>query len=827
MPVGNMNFEMKPVDKGKFYEQLDLLDAQVEADDDLVHDDLRRQSRAFFQQTKQHNKNPPRSSRLVDSDKTIPIPSMAKDPATTTSENLMIYDLTAVASLTPTTVNSTPFAPSKDNQTHRPHIPISTSFVQDTPLQPPQPVVSTSLRRSLTEPTARLPEQSSPVMSSASTRKRNVKGKKKDAAVPEERQILRGLSLFYIRSDRVGLKRQRMEHAEKYGAVVTDKLSAATHVVVDQDLKYDDIKDAIALNPGQALYQIVKEQWPLDCIQQGRLLSANPRYRVRGMPTADDGKISGRKQEENSVQPGEASVMQVSDVSLKLKSPADNKKRWDFIPDQTPSQDTPPLPFTSRDPGIAAIISQQSPTTRTAEQGAATALLDNHEEAHADTYQNPEASLRESSVFGDELSQVMNEVHEHFKDLPPIGEDDAVLSPGEEGQEDDSDTADENEKKKAKTGPKPKRKKTMNEEHFACNRGGTIDQSSDQANPNAPTIAVFKQMLEYYTQTNDYWRILAYRKCIGTLSKITDRKITTAEEAMELPWFGKRLSTKLEEIVKTHTLARLTYALSDPASRVLALFLGIYGVGNTTAARWVARGFRTLEDLRERADLTDAQRVGIDHYDDLNARIPRAEVARLAACVRAEAARVDAAVELLVGGSYRRGADSSGDVDLIITRPGTTSSGDLVPFLERLVLGLERRGFLTAALASSSFHHGGGSGGGGSKWHGCCVLPRIPGFNDDGGYRPVWRRIDLLLVPETEYGAALIYFTGNDIFNRSIRLLASRKGMRLNQRGLYKDALRGLNRQKVAEGELLEGRSEKKIFQILGVKWRAPEERWC
>jgi DNA polymerase IV len=85
----------------------------------------------------------------------------------------------------------------------------------------------------------------------------------------------------------------------------------------------------------------------------------------------------------------------------------------------------------------------------------------------------------------------------------------------------------------------------------------------------------------------------------------------------------------------------------------------------------------------------------------------------------------------------------------------------------------------------------------------------------------------LLLVPEEEMGAALIYFTGNDIFNRSMRLLASKKGMRLNQRGLYADVMRGKNREKITEGTLLEGKSEKKIFEILGVPWRAPTERIC
>jgi DNA polymerase/3'-5' exonuclease PolX len=70
------------------------------------------------------------------------------------------------------------------------------------------------------------------------------------------------------------------------------------------------------------------------------------------------------------------------------------------------------------------------------------------------------------------------------------------------------------------------------------------------------------------------------------------------------------------------------------------------------------------------------------------------------------------------------------------------------------------------------------------------------------------RRIDVLGVPFDELPAALTYFTGNDVrplsalspacevlmpsrgnqfFNRSLRLKAGHMGMRLNQRGLYKN----------------------------------------
>jgi DNA polymerase IV len=92
---------------------------------------------------------------------------------------------------------------------------------------------------------------------------------------------------------------------------------------------------------------------------------------------------------------------------------------------------------------------------------------------------------------------------------------------------------------------------------------------------------------------------------------------------------------------------------------------------------------------------------------------------------------------------------------------------------------------------------------------------------------PVWRRIDFLVVAEVEYGAALIYFTGDDIFNRSMRLLAGTKGMRLNQRGLYKDVMRGPGQVKLADGDLVEGADERKIFEILKVPWRPPEQRIC
>jgi DNA polymerase IV len=129
----------------------------------------------------------------------------------------------------------------------------------------------------------------------------------------------------------------------------------------------------------------------------------------------------------------------------------------------------------------------------------------------------------------------------------------------------------------------------------------------------------------------------------------------------------------------------------------------------------------------------------------------------------------------------------------------------MVPLVDTLLASK----FLTHCLATSHNDDG-------SKWHGVSRLPN-----------GIHRRLDLLFVPWKERGAALIYFTGNDIFNRSLRLLASKKGMGLNQRGLFKDTMRGPGRVKLTRGTCIASESEQEIFDILGVPWRPPELRNC
>ncbi|KAK6495283.1 hypothetical protein TWF481_003310 [Arthrobotrys musiformis] len=342
--------------------------------------------------------------------------------------------------------------------------------------------------------------------------------------------------------------------------------------------------------------------------------------------------------------------------------------------------------------------------------------------------------------------------------------------------------------------------------HFQCMHPHTGQLSP--TNPNTRTISILTEMLQVYTSLQDQWRTRSYRLAISTL-KSTETHITTYPQAIALPGIGPRLASKIVEIVSTDRLQRLEYAKLDPQDQIIKLFNGIYGVGLVQARKFAAKGYKTLDDLVESASLTDAQKVGVEHYDDFNQRIPRSEVTAHDALVSKALKSIDESVESHIMGSYRRGAKDCGDIDIILTKPSAQIS-ELHETLQSLITLLFEQKYLTAGLSIARHDDG-------TKWHGACRL-------EEG--KP-WRRIDFLVVPGEEIGAAFLYFTGNDVFNRSMRLLASRKGMRLNQRGLWKDVMRGNNREKLSEGTLVESRDEKRIFEILGVPYRPPEHRIC
>ncbi|KAJ6790370.1 hypothetical protein PWT90_04208 [Aphanocladium album] len=619
----------------------------------------------------------------------------------------------------------------------------------------------------------------------STTKKRKKDGPPSSAATttlrPESEQIFRGLVFYYVPDNEIaGRRRLRMHKAREYGAARTSDPLQATHVIVDKDIGYKDAERAVAARrPGKGTdgVVIVNEDYPIECVQFRAVLDATQkRYRLTGQPDGDaqtDCEEDGKEEEEE--------VETAAREMLQIKEPQRNPKKWDYVPKSTPPNASEESPGIDSQPIVLDAAAAQ--------QGG---------QEGDDTTRDVR---RDSTAPSDELTKVIDMMQE-FKDLP-LDNDDEEDETGPAGHGAvDSGSDDER--------PSPQRKDAASSatkadaafaERFACARAGSLDAHA--SNPNARTVEVLSRMLSYYERTSDPWRTMAYRKAVAALRRQPAR-VATAAAARRIPGVGPRLAAKIEEIATTDRLRRLEYAEQDDGA--LPLFLGVYGVGPALAARWAARGLRTLEDVKREVKLTPAQMMGIDRYKDLNTKIPRDEVEALADVVRKEAALLDGDVQLIIGGSYRRGAPSSSDVDFIVTKPDTDTEAQLVPFLQALVRRLQAAGFLVATLAAD-----------GNIWQGCCVLPKGSG---------TWRRMDFLLVPASQLGAALIYFTGDDVFNRSLRLLAQKRGMKLNQRGLYR-RVGGKEAPTSSEEDLLEGRDERRIFDILGVEWREPTQRWC
>jgi DNA polymerase lambda len=65
--------------------------------------------------------------------------------------------------------------------------------------------------------------------------------------------------------------------------------------------------------------------------------------------------------------------------------------------------------------------------------------------------------------------------------------------------------------------------------------------------------------------------------------------------------------------------------------------------------------------------------------------------------------------------------------------------------------------------------------------------------------------------PREQFGFAVLYFTGSDHFNRSMRLYAGKKGFTLSDHGLF-PVLRALKNQKVWKGDLIPCLTEEEVF---------------
>lgn len=331
-------------------------------------------------------------------------------------------------------------------------------------------------------------------------------------------------------------------------------------------------------------------------------------------------------------------------------------------------------------------------------------------------------------------------------------------------------------------------------------------QSSEnkKINHNQSITEKLEHLAKAYSVQGDRWRALGYSKAINAL-KSYHKPVTSYQEACKIPGIGKQLAEKIMEILESGHLRKLDH-ISENVS-VLEVFSNIWGVGVKTAQMWYQQGFRSLDDIRAKASLTSHQAIGLKHYEDFLKRMPREEAAEIEQTVREAAQSIKPGLVCMACGSFRRGKSTCGDVDVLVTHPDGHSHQGV---FSKLLDSLRRTGFLTDDLVSQE------DNGNQKKYLGVCRLP---------GPGQLHRRLDIIVVPYSEFACALLYFTGSAHFNRSMRALAKTKGMSLSEHALSSGVVRGPRGLKTVPGLVLSTPTEKDVFICLGLPYREPHER--
>lgn len=302
------------------------------------------------------------------------------------------------------------------------------------------------------------------------------------------------------------------------------------------------------------------------------------------------------------------------------------------------------------------------------------------------------------------------------------------------------------------------------------------------------------------------FQMKAYQAAIDAITALPG-PITKAEDVDGIKGVGDKIRLKVKEIIDTGKLKAAEEARSTMPLEAYKQLRDIHGIGPVKAKQLIDSGISSVAALRtaSAADpklLTAAQKLGIKYYEDSLLRIPRNEMVQHEVTILTG---LDPKFKGTITGSYRRGAASSGDIDVLLTLPNTMTKkeqGEL--FLHTIELFREL-GYIVDTLSS-----------GPTKFLGYCRLDKDNALADTDTAYPV-RRLDLMMIPESEYATSILYFTGSKEFNVAFRSYALEKGYTLNEHALEptKEGVPAVPPFKV----------EKDIFDFLGLQYIEPTKR--
>ena len=298
----------------------------------------------------------------------------------------------------------------------------------------------------------------------------------------------------------------------------------------------------------------------------------------------------------------------------------------------------------------------------------------------------------------------------------------------------------------------------------------------------------------------DPFRIRSYRRAAEAVENSTEQLssfVQEPERLLAIAGIGKGMAANIQEIETRGSLKLRDELLTKYRSTMLEL-LKLPGMGpKTVALLWEALQVSDIEQLQAAIDagklatlprfgqkLIDKISRGIADYHKNSGRFLLDDAEAAAERVTLYLKQLPGIEEVMPAGSLRRGRETVGDLDLLVTGPAC----------EAEVVG--------AAVDYTA------------------AYPPIAELLAKGQNKVSFRlrsglQIDVRLLPRASYGAALQYFTGSKMHNVSLRQRALKRGYTLSEYSLAR----------LDDGTVIAAASEEDIYQALGMDWIAPELR--
>lgn len=286
------------------------------------------------------------------------------------------------------------------------------------------------------------------------------------------------------------------------------------------------------------------------------------------------------------------------------------------------------------------------------------------------------------------------------------------------------------------------------------------------------------------------FRVRAYRNAANTVrdqSRSVADMVANEEDLSELPDIGEDLAGKIAEIVRTGQLPLLEAILGEVPDAMVAA-TRIPGIGPKRAkALFEKLDLGSIDDLRKAAE--DGKIQAIEGFgpktqskirdelsrDDFGEHRIRIDVAQdyaepLVDWIR----KIDGVKKAEIAGSYRRRKATVGDLDILVAgEDGKAIIDHFTEYDEIEKIASQGKTRSTVTLRSDL-------------------------------------QVDLRVVPEESWGAALHYFTGSKAHNIAGRRRAQDRGLKLNEYGVFED------------GDRIAGATEEEVYAQIGLPWIVP-----